>query len=94
MNTDFCLLVSVQLGYLLEQSFPFLKPCWIPAVPRSQQNKAGEMLAGSAEGPHPKECGLLVTFGPQPAACCLAMLGARAVAGNNRTKTSALVELA
>lgn len=39
-------LLSVQLDCLLERSFPFLRPCWTPAVLRSLQNKAGEPPVG------------------------------------------------
>lgn len=43
--------VSPQLGCLPEPFFPFLRPCWIPGVQRSQQSKAGETLAGVPEPP-------------------------------------------
>lgn len=86
-------LISPQLGCLLEQFFPFLRPCWIPAVLRSQQNKAGEMLTGGTEGSDPKERDLLMKFGLRPAVCYLAVLQAGAGAGTSLTKTSPFVEL-
>lgn len=77
-------LVSPQLGCLPEPFFPFLRPCWIPGVQRSQQSKAGETFAGVLEtfaGVQEytflrQERDLLMMPGPQPAACCLAVLGA------------------
>lgn len=40
----------MQLDYPLEQFFPFPRLCWILDVLRSQQNKAGEAILGSAQG--------------------------------------------